>query len=1110
MAKEETKAELKETRETPIAYELAKRQKEISVAEFFTKNRHLLGFDNKRKALLMTVKEAVDNSLDACQEANVLPEINVEIIEMSEFRYKVIIEDNGPGIVKKQIPNIFAKLLYGSKFHTLRQSLTADEPILIKHKGRICLAKIGEFIDKFIDEEGEFTCSELEVPSFDWDNYNYKFRSANRLIKHKRENEIYKISTLYGKNIKVTGCHSVFTINKETLKVEEVQVRDLSLGDIIIAPKRLNTEESKNEINILDYIEESDSKKQFWYLYIDKKIISEIFSKAIIVHNKKHSDKSRKYYRFLANGRVCDVLDDSYKQYARKGFLPVWLAKFLDLRINNGILRTHQHGKEYNIPVIWPMTSDLMKVLGLFVAEGHTDNRQLGFTFSNKERDLVKLVCNAGFALGANYTVEERPAKNCVRVKLFGGILSYLFRKWCGKGAKNKKVPDFVFAASHDLRQDFIDYLHVGDGHSVKGRNCLTLGTVSEQLASETVYLWLMQGVIATYRSKFFRGLGKTQSKCHLVSVYGNDVNTSNHFSSHAKTKRRIHDLNLRLLSRLLGKSITKEAIIYLQKLNNLRPNKKYSKNDFSHFFNQEKIGYKLRFMLDNGFVQSQQNSYCISQKTEHLSSHIRKLELLLESDLAFLPIKNIEVINEGYEFVYDISVPGYENFVGGFGALACHNSRGQQGIGISAAVLYSQLTTGKPAKITSRVSRKEPAHYYELGIDTQNNKPVIAKESEVEWPKEHGTKVEIDLEGEYLKGNQSVDEYLKQTAVINPHVTIIYTNPKSEQVIYARATDKLPSEPKEIKPHPYGIELGMLMDKLRWTESRTLQSFLTSEFSRVGPGTAKEICEHAAVLPNTKPSQVSRDMAEKLLQGIQKTKIIAPPTDCLSPIGEELLEKGLRKEIKAEFYCATSRPPAVYRGNPFIIETACAFGGEIPKEEKANILRYANRVPLLYQEGACAMTNAIVETNWKPYGLQQSGNSIPVGPVVIVVHMASVWVPFTSESKEAIAHYQEIIKEIKLALQECGRLLGTYVRKKTRISEQIERANMFEKYIPEIADSLSVLSGEKKDKILQGLQKMLVKPEIKREILQEDEDDKLYRMEFNKAENEENPENEK
>ena len=434
--------------------------------------------------------------------------------------------------------------------------------------------------------------------------------------------------------------------------------------------------------------------------------------------------------------------------------------------------------------------------------------------------------------------------------------------------------------------------------------------------------------------------------------------------------------------------------------------------------------------------------------------------------------------------------------------------ARGQQGIGISAAVLYSQLTTGRAAKITSRVSPKEPSFYYELNIDTQNNKPVIAKEETVEWKKERGTKVEIDLEAEYFKGKQSVDEYLKQTAVINPHVTIVYTNPKAEQVIYASAIDKLPNEAQSIKPHPYGVELGMLMNLLKWTESRTLQSFFTTEFSRVGPGTAKEICSNASILPNIKPQDVTRELAEKLLNAMQNTKIIAPPTDCLSPIGGEALEKGLRKEIRAEFYCAKSRSPAVYRGNPFLIECSIAYGGEIPKEEKITLLRFANRVPLLYQEGACGMTTALAETNWKPYGLQQSGNSIPAGPVVIIIHMASVWVPFTSESKEAIAHYPEIMKEVKLALQECGRQLGIYVNRKTKISQQLERANMFEKYIPEVADSLAALAGEKKEKILSALQKMLVRPEIKNEILQEDsEEDRLYRMEFKKDDKEDNNE---
>ena len=418
--------------------------------------------------------------------------------------------------------------------------------------------------------------------------------------------------------------------------------------------------------------------------------------------------------------------------------------------------------------------------------------------------------------------------------------------------------------------------------------------------------------------------------------------------------------------------------------------------------------------------------------------------------------------------------------------------SRGQQGIGISAAVLYAQLTTGRPAKITSKISPTDPAHYYELHIDTKTNKPEIVKEDIITWKKERGTRVELDIEASYLKGPQSVDEYLKQTAIINPHVTIIYTTPKAEQIVFPRATEQLPAEVKEIKPHPYGVELGILIKMLDDTESRTLQSFLTNEFSRVGPQTAKEICQNAGLMPNAKPKEMERVHAEKLLEGIKKTKIIAPPTDCISPLGEELIEKGLKKEIQAEFYCSVTRTPAVYRGNPFIIEAGIAYGGQLPQNNTVTILRFANRVPLLYQQGSCAITESIEKTNWRPYGLQQSGNNVPVGPIVMLVHMASVWVPFTSEAKEALAHYPEIMYEVKLALQECGRKLGMYVNKKKRVHQQLERANLFESYIPEIAASIGFLSGEKENVLVEKLNKMVGKSEIQLQIKgEEDSTDK-------------------
>lgn len=424
----------------------------------------------------------------------------------------------------------------------------------------------------------------------------------------------------------------------------------------------------------------------------------------------------------------------------------------------------------------------------------------------------------------------------------------------------------------------------------------------------------------------------------------------------------------------------------------------------------------------------------------------------------------------------------------------AMKQSRGQQGIGISASVMYGQLTTGRPAKILSKTDAKHPAHYYELRIDTRKNKPDIMKEQMREdWMKEHGTRVEIDLEASYLKGDQSVDEYLRNTAIVNPHATIIYTNPKSEQTIFPRATEKLPKEPKAIKPHPYGVELGTLIKMLNNTETRTMQAFLTQDFSRVGAGTAKNVCENAAIPPKTRPSRVSRQQAEDLYHAINETKIMSPPTDCVVPIGSDLIEKGVKKEINAEFYCSVTRPPNVYRGNPFIIEAAIAYGGEISAENTVQILRFANRVPLLYQKGACAITRMTSSINWRPYGLSQSNGSVPVGPAIVLVHMASVWTPYTSEAKEAIAHYPEIMQEIKRALWECGRKLSSYVSKKRLVKDELRKRSYIEKYLPYVGEALREIIDIKKQEELQVtsiLKDMLEKqrkiPKLKERDVQE------------------------
>ncbi len=794
------------------------------------------------------------NSLDACEEASILPEIYVNIKQHSEDRFTVILEDNGPGIVKEQIPKVFAKLLYGSKFHAMKQSLTADEPILIKKLGKVEVVPIGSFIDPILggnDEIKDISKLGIKVPAFDPKTNKYSMQKITHIIRHNRLNEIIKVKTEYNKEIKVTGCHSLFSYNPLSQAIESIEARELKPGSYIIVPKKLPEIDDIKEVNILEYLCYNDIKGNWAYVYGIKDLVERIKRNAKVIHKKV--DKSRKFYRINCNNTSVDIVEESLNYYLNKGFLPLQIIYNLGLQkdVSRGRIITYRHGKVYKMPVVVPIDQMLMRFLGLYVAEGHSDVRQLGLTFGKHEDILINEVLGFAKVFGLNFSVETRDRS--IRLKLFNSIFVKFISNICGEGAFNKRVPEFVFRTNKDLRWYFIEGYFQGDGHKVKGRNCLMASTKSKRLASELQYLFLMNGVTSSYYSQMDKGLGRKESMTHTIVIYGDSLNKSHIYSS-----------------------------------------------------NSIKHGEKLL----------EQNSARLLSITQQM------IDL---GDLALVKVKSIEIIKEGYEFVYDVSVPGSENFVGGTGGIACHNSRGQQGIGISAAAMYGQLTTGKPTKIISRISEKRPAQYYELHIDTRRNEPEIVKEEQVEWNKPHGTRVEIELEAKYLKGKQSVDDYLKQTAIVNPHASIIYFTPENEMIEFPRVSEELPKESKSIKPHPYGVELGVLMKMMQDTKAHTLQSFLMQDFSRVSAKVAKDICGKANLPENAKPPRIARQESEKLFKAINETKIMAPPTDCISPIGEELIIKGLKKEINAEFYAAVTRSPSVYRGNPFQLE--CCTG---------------------------------------------------------------------------------------------------------------------------------------------------------------------------------------
>ena len=478
--------------------------------------------------------------------------------------------------------------------------------------------------------------------------------------------------------------------------------------------------------------------------------------------------------------------------------------------------------------------------------------------------------------------------------------------------------------------------------------------------------------------------------------------------------------------------------------------------------------------------------------------------------------------------------------------------SRGQQGIGISAAGMYGLITTGKPMMIQTRPHAHKQAHHIELAMNTKTNRAEVTVDEETDdFPLQRlrnlttgtrelatsndflshtqyptGTSVSIEMEGRYQKGRGSVDEFLELTAIANPHARITLVPPTRESaaeeddvplltkkakkkddeeapkadpnslpdpnltkeapagpttttevggvIIFPRGVAELPPETKEIQPHPKGIELGTLLQMLKDFQEAsgdsTLYKFLQEQFCRVSPDTASDFCKAIGATSRTKVSDIEPQQAEKLYKEFQEAKLAPPPTDCLAPIGVRQLLAGLLKGVRAEFYAASSREAAVYRGRPFQIEAAIAFGGQLRADDQARVIRFANRVPLLFQQSACSSFKSVTETNWRNYDLQHPRASLPVGPLVIMIHMASVWVPFTSESKEAIADYDEIRKEMKLALMECGRKLGTYLRKRAKMKREGERRDVFQKYIGEIAKAVSAINNVDTKKLYEAL----------------------------------------
>ena len=406
--------------------------------------------------------------------------------------------------------------------------------------------------------------------------------------------------------------------------------------------------------------------------------------------------------------------------------------------------------------------------------------------------------------------------------------------------------------------------------------------------------------------------------------------------------------------------------------------------------------------------------------------------------------------------------------------------SRGQQGIGISAAIMYGQLTTGRSATISTRISEEHLAMRITMKLDTRNNRGNVERTEDFVWKDEsaepdedgiypekyHGTRVEFAIKGRYREARPSVLEYLKSTAIVNPHAKIIFTNPEKNTTVFERVTQENPKLPSEgVKPHPHGVELGQLIRMAHHSSEHQMGRFLRNDLSSMGSKSISGVLEKARLSSIVRPQDITRIEAKGMIDAFKTTSIRTPTSGVLVPIGPKLIKLGLKQvldEYRPDFYTLPiSRTPSVFSGTPFLVEVGMVYGGNLPKDQPVQILRFANRVPLLYQAGGCAITKAIQGINWRQYGLEQrGGKGTPNGPAIILVHVASTNIPFTSEAKEAVADISEIKKEIKLALRNNAKTLSRHLKKQKKREKVTEKFDLVQKILPAIAEKASNVVG--------------------------------------------------
>jgi len=1016
--------------------------KEHSVAEFFKKNKQMLGLYGKVRTLTMVVHEYVSNSLDACEETGILPNIDVKIDELGEEYHEVTVTDNGPGISQENIGKAFGKLLAGTKFHRNMQSrgqqgigaCMKSDTLIPLADGRILPIK--EIVNK--DMIGE------EVLSLDLETMHIIPAKISKCWKPKNPLFI-KIKTARGREISLTPENPVLIMEKGN--PAWIRADELEEGMKIAAPNKLPT--FSEELKTIDVFNPKDIQVDNPELIheLKTKLSAKYGSLANIANNigiKKDTLRNwfnRKMPNNNARGRPS--LENVYKMAELAGIKPE--------EIKSKVISVGRKGTFSQIPNT--IDHETAWIAGLIAGDGHLSSEKddkwgVNITFTNKDKTLIdkyKTVVEQKFNLKTQQYFHEE--KQYYTIQLSSKILSQIL-EWFGV-TRGKKSHTFTLSnnllhLNNEIISAYLKGLFDAEGSVSKEKNTVALTLYNKKALELMFHALLRLGIHASINKVGEENRICINEKSNLYAFY-----TKIGFSSERK-----QSILAQVISEPKGNCKTDtftglSHLISAHSHNLGKPLSDLPSTAYSAIHYENISRNSLKQVLQTVGTEGKIGEY---------------LHTLAFGDVIWLTVNKIEFEQNIEMAVYDLEIEKYHNFVAG--GIICHNS---------GCTMLSQMTTGKASKvITGRQNGK--AISLELTIDPKLNEPKMSnlKELEKEF---RGTAIQAKFKGTlYRDSDQGPLEYLRRTAIANPHAQISFRDPMGQKFVFKRTHNQIPERPEEIKPHPKGTTVDDVLSYCKNSKGRTVATFLSNDFDRMGAKALEEVKKKVHFDMNKDPKSLTWEESEEIIKAFKSIDFIAPTTDALRPIGEDQIRKSLQSIVQPDFLTVLTRKPAVYAGGyPFQVEIAIAYGGnagrKVGEQTQMEIMRFANRVPLLFDTGNCALTKAVQTIDWKRYDIKDPETA----PVTVFINFISVHIPYTGAGKQAIADEEDVLEEIRLALMQTGRKAGIYIAHKRREAENQQKRQMFYKYIPEITRALSTITKASEPELRKNMEKMVL-----------------------------------